>query len=218
MLALSQPAEAKIVYTAADKWLPLNRYFDLDLNHDGVKDFRFLLASLNWSTGFLRSLGADVANSSQPNGVYYSVSQNYACAPALRKGTKVGPKSPFTGAGAWLFLKSYPGGRHLSACHWLRVKQGYLGVRLMVRGLAHYGWVRLRYVEATTNQPTRAKLTGYAYESIPNKPIVTGQTEDSEKENTAAHSSTLTTPTREPATLGALAMGAPGLSIWRREE
>jgi hypothetical protein len=29
---------------------------------------------------------------------------------------------------------------------------------------------------------------------------------------------TFTAPTSQPATLGMLAMGAPGLSIWRREQ
>jgi hypothetical protein len=201
MLALVQSAEAKIVYTPADKWLPLNQNFYLDLNHDGVNDFRFWLASANWSTGFskgfLRSLAVEVAESSQSkNAFYYSVSQHDLCAPALRKGIKVGPKSPFTGpAGPWLFLKSYQSSEHHSACKWLGVKQAYLGVRFMIKGEAHYGWIRLGYMEASTNQPTRAKQTGYAYETIPNKPIITGKTHG-----------------KDNATLGRLAQGASGLS------
>jgi hypothetical protein len=167
MLALAHPAEAKIVYTPANKWLPLNQNFYLDLNHDGIKDFRFWLASINWSTrfskGFLHSLDVEVAESDQSkNAFYYSVSQFCLCAPALRKGTKVGPKSPFTGpAGPWLFLRSYQSGEHRSACKWLGVKEAYLGVRFIIKGRAHYGWVRLAYMRASTNR-TRAKLTGYA--------------------------------------------------------
>ncbi len=38
MLALAQPAEAKIVYTKADVVIDLNSYL-LDLDHDGVNDF-----------------------------------------------------------------------------------------------------------------------------------------------------------------------------------
>ena len=224
MLAWAQPAEAKIVYTPADKWLPLNQKFFLDLNHDGINDFRFELDSANWSTlfsrGFLRSLAVEVAQSSQSkNAFYYSVSQRDLCAPALRKGTKIGPKSPFTGpAGPWLFLRSDQSGVPHSACKWLGVKQAYLGVSFMIKGQAHYGWVRLGYMQASTNAPMRAKLTGYAYESIPNKPIIAGEIKNSEDENIAAPNSSLSTPTREPATLGALAVGAAGLFLWRREE
>ena len=39
ILSLSQAAEAKVVYTPAHKWLPLNQYFYIDLNHDGENDF-----------------------------------------------------------------------------------------------------------------------------------------------------------------------------------
>jgi len=205
ILALSQPAEAKIVYTPADKWLPLNQTFYLDLNHDGVNDFRFRLDSANWSTslsrGFIRSLGVEVAESSQSkNAFYYSVSQYDLCAPPLRKGKTVGPKSPFTGpAGPWLFLKSSQSGEHHSGCRWLGVKQAYLGVRFMIKGQAHYGWVRLGYMEASTNQPTRAKLTGYAYETVPDKPIVAGRTKDTQDGIELSGT--------EPATLGRLALG-----------
>jgi hypothetical protein len=169
MLALGQPVEAKIVYTPADKWLPLNENFYLDLNHDGVNDFRFGLASANWSTGFLRSSAVEVGEPSESkNAFYYSVNQLDLCAPALPKETKVGPKSPFTGpAGPWLFVKTFQSGELHSACHWLGVKQAYLGVRFTINGHAHYGWVRLGYMEASTDQPPRAKLTGYAYETSP---------------------------------------------------
>jgi hypothetical protein len=221
ILALAQPAEAKIVYTPADKWLPVNKNFYIDLNHDGVNDFRFSLAYAKWSSTFsrgsLRSLAVEVGESNQlKNAFVYSVSQNDLCAPALPKGTKVGPKSPFTGpAGPWLFLKSYQSGEHHSACRWLGVKkQAYLGLRFTIKGLVHYGWARLGYI--STDQRPKAKLTGYAYETIPNKPIVTGRTKDSE--DIEAASASLTTPTPQSATLGALAVGASGLSIWRREE
>jgi hypothetical protein len=64
----------------------------------------------------------------------------------------------------------------------------------------------------------KATLTGYAYESIPNKPIIAGRTKGPDEASFEGPNAALTLPTREPATLAALAMGAPGLSIWRREE
>jgi hypothetical protein len=66
-----------------------------------------------------------------------------------------------------------------------------------------------------TQQKFSATVTGYAYETIPGKAIVAGATKGpDDAEPTAA----LSSHTPEPVTLGALALGAPGLSIWRRTE
>jgi hypothetical protein len=87
-------------------------------------------------------------------------------------------------------------------------------LRFQIKGKTHYGWARLNV--SVHKLSIVATLTGYAYETIPNKSIIAGRTkgpDDMEQPDAA-----LTTPTPEPATLGALAMGARGLSIWRREE
>jgi hypothetical protein len=70
------------------------------------------------------------------------------------------------------------------------------------------------------NHTVTGLLTGYAYETIPNKPIVTGKTKgpDEDSRLEPPSSVTLTAATSKPATLGMLAMGARGLSIWRRED
>ena len=41
MLALSQPAEAKIVYSPAHRLIESGQTVSLDLNHDGKADFSF---------------------------------------------------------------------------------------------------------------------------------------------------------------------------------
>jgi hypothetical protein len=64
-------------------------------------------------------------------------------------------------------------------------------------------------------------LTGYAYETSPGKGIVAGQTKGMDDSNIEQPDAVLTTPipdSPQPATLGALAMGAPGLPIWRRKD
>jgi hypothetical protein len=95
----------------------------------------------------------------------------------------------------------------------VNVSGRYLGLRFTIKTQTHYGWARLSVqVSGTTVTGT---LTGYAYETIANKPIIAGRTKGPDDgEPTASFS----TPTSEPATLGALAMGAPGLAIWRRKE
>jgi hypothetical protein len=70
----------------------------------------------------------------------------------------------------------------------------------------------------SVNALTRAiatTLTGYAFETIPGKAIITGATKGPDDIEPNA---SFGMPTPEPATLSALAMEAPGLSIRRRKE
>jgi hypothetical protein len=97
---------------------------------------------------------------------------------------------------------------------WLNVRQAYLGIRFLIKGNVHYGWARVKVVQDSKHKFV-AIVTGYAYETIPGKPIIAGATKGpDDAEPTAA----LSSHTPEPVTLGALALGAPGLSIWRRKE
>jgi hypothetical protein len=57
----------------------------------------------------------------------------------------------------------------------------------------------------------------HAYETVPNEAIIAGQTKGPEEGESRPASATRDAPTA-PVSLGLLAMGAPGLSIWRREE
>jgi hypothetical protein len=63
-------------------------------------------------------------------------------------------------------------------------------------------------------------LTGYAYETIPNKSIIAGRTKGTDEVSKVERPlpEVVRASAPRPATLGMLAMGAPGLSIWRREE
>jgi hypothetical protein len=93
------------------------------------------------------------------------------------------------------------------------VKDRYLGLKFKIKGRLHFGWARMT-VTITKNRFT-ATLTGYAYETIPGKGIVAGRTNGADDGEQSQ--ATPVTPTPDP-TLGALAMGAPGLYIWRRKE
>jgi hypothetical protein len=207
-LALAQSAEAKIVYTPAHQTLPINKPFYLDLNHDGKNDFQFNLGS-HARDDFLRVRGLN----QKGNGIWWvTTSRSSNCAAALNKGMTVGPKAPFRPSYLWMFFYGSSFGGAGSACPWLRQNQTYLGLRFIVRGKVHFGWARFTTREGF---PPSAELTGYAYETIPGKAIRTGATKgpDDIEPTTSLH-----TRTPEPATLGLLALGAPGLAIWRREE
>jgi len=209
-LALSQSAEAKVVYTPAHKWLPLNYYY-IDLNHDGVNDFRFGLWSNSYNPGFARRLGVSYAADSQSqNEIYSCDSQGFwLCAAALPAGQEVGPRSPgfrsrLHRAVMFSVFSNPDCSSYWNNGPWLNVKgQAYLGVRFAIKGRVHYGWVRLGHI--SHDKPIRALLMGYAYETIPNKAIITGKEHGTDDDASAA-------------TLGRLALGANARTAQQEKE
>jgi len=217
MLALAQSSEAKIVYTPAHKQLPLNRVLNLDLNHDRISDFQFFLNSRHTSAGVLYSLIVQPGQPNQLSNRVVMAAGDLICAAALPKGARISSKNKFYLGPIEMFIRQvFSTGGTASYCPWRKIsgkKQAYLGLEFSIKGKVHFAWARFGDIHPG-HTPT-AELTGYAYETIPNKPIIAGATKGPEDaEPTAAFSS----QTPEPATLGALALGAPGLSIWRRKE
>jgi hypothetical protein len=98
---------------------------------------------------------------------------------------------------------------------WVNVSDRYLGLKFKINGKFHYGWARLNVKVLRGQFKITATLTGFAYETIPGKAIIAGATKGPDDAEPAA---SLHSPTPEPAALGMLAVGAPGLSICRREE
>jgi hypothetical protein len=84
----------------------------------------------------------------------------------------------------------------------------YLGFGFKIHGHTHYGWARISMGSASGR--LKAVLLGYAYETIAGKAIIAGATSGPDDAELTA---SFTMPIPEPATLGALAMGATGLSI-----
>jgi hypothetical protein len=209
VLALAQSAQATIVYTKTHVVIGTNQIYELDLNHDGIADFKISNHSFFTDT-IVASLSALPARAN--NAVVGKQPQvgfpHYAY--ALLPGARVGPKQPLSGAlMAWSFGASR-GGR------WANVRGRYLGLKFLIRGKVHYGWARLNVTVG--NSKITATLTGYAYETIPNNPIIAGKTKGPDEATVEESNAALNLPTPEPATLGLLALGSPGLSIWRREE
>ena len=54
--------------------------------------------------------------------------------------------------------------------------QAYLGLKFTIKGTIHFGWARVKVDTLQTQQKFSATLTGYAYETIPGKPIIAGAT------------------------------------------
>jgi hypothetical protein len=198
LLALAQPAEAKIVYTPTHHVIAHGGSFNLDLNHDGIIDFK--LRNTFWSntsTGYSRLFVKPAAGNGADGrkGLH-------SFAFALQAGTKVGPGDDFPGT-QMLSFGAGPGGIYYSG-YWLNVNNRYLGLKFKIKGQNHFGWARLSVHVDQHPYQIAATITGYAYETIPNKAIITGKTKGPDV-------------ITEPASLGALAAGAKGLHTWRQK-
>ena len=74
----------------------------------------------------------------------------------------------------------------------------YLGLKFLIRGKVHYGWARLNVTVG--NSKITATLTGYAYETIPNNPIIAGKTKGPDEATVQELNAALNLPIPEPAT------------------
>ena len=65
------------------------------------------------------------------------------------------------------------------------VRDRYLGLKFLIKGKVHYGWASMNF--HIYNYHPDVVLTGYAYETTPNKAITTGKTKDNASPNTLGH-------------------------------
>jgi len=212
LLALAQPSEAEIVYTSANVVISARilHSYALDLNQDGTTDF-FLNATSRQSIDQSGGTSRIIARPAHSNGVV-GYGGNAA---ALRAGQPIGIGRKFRGF-LMASLFTFIGTEFQFRGRWANVVNRYLGLKFQIDGQTHYGWARLNVGGKTLT----ARLTGYAYETIPNKPIICGREKGADETRgvDGPNPAALDTPTPEPATLGLLAMGSPTLSVWRRKE
>ncbi len=187
------PAQAEVVYTPVQK--NLDQHYQLDLNNDGIADFHFHSSSLS-GFGHLEVFPSVTAN--KIVAVHQRCYFSSMAAGALVSGAEIGPDTP------QLAQANCMAGEFETSVNgpWLGTKDRYLGFSFLISGKKHYGWARLS-MQVFGCYGCIGKILGYAYETIPNKPIVAG-----DEGNTAKTSA-------EP-TLGALALGATALNLWRK--
>jgi hypothetical protein len=198
LLALVQPSEARILYTKAHRVIGFDSDYKLDLNHDGKADFIIYHNAHVSDSGHASSLSVSAASSALKNEAEGTVGGRSLLAAALERGARI-PKNRFSHralmayACTAIFCTKYDYNRG----KWINVTNRYLGLKFRIHGKTHYGWARLT-VQVQYPATIAATLTGYAYETIPNKPIKAGQTHD-----------------RDETTLGHLATGASAIPVWR---
>jgi hypothetical protein len=179
-MASVQPAHAKIVYTGAHHRLPLNKDFFLDLNHDGIKDFRFHVLTSDVNVRGTSGTQDSAFLWAYPQGTANQVIGKQPYASALRAGARIGPKGLFNPGrgtmGGVIFEGFQPQYLGPWAASGQPVNRRYVGLKFIINGKVHFGWARFNVrVYRNPESTVHAVLTGYAYETIPNKPIIAGK-------------------------------------------
>jgi len=194
VLALSGSAEAKIVYTPTHVVMNTSNdiYHPLDLNNDGVKDFSFIAYH---KTGMSSQFAILRCNPLATNDILGGKDEA-----ALRTGIRVGTGVHYPSHISMAHIGIFTDGSSIQG-PWANggkgVKDRYLGLKFAINGKTHYGWARLNVkIGYNIGVYIKATLTGYAYETIPNKAIITGKTKGPD------------VITVQPGTLGHLARGA----------
>jgi len=212
LFVLSSPAEGKIVYTAAHKTIFPNTTLFIDLNNDGTQDFSISNRASHGGTSHNKFYNGDVVLSGLGRSTNAAVPY-YQFVAALNPRVTVGSQTRFGGSG-FMFNCVVTNSFGSQTGPWSQVKSRYLGLRFSINGQIHYGWARLSSKLGTLPCQVTLVLSGYAYETVPNKSIETGKMSGPDSaEGPESNNETL-----NDNSLGFLALGASGLSIWKRNK
>jgi hypothetical protein len=220
LLALVQPAEGEIVVTHVN--IPICGS-TIDLNKDGKPDFSFPCYASQYEHSFyVKMMVAPLTGGKAVGGARASAGP-YAS--ALSSGAKIGPSAHFSSSVGieQLQVERSGGGQSISSTsayslvgQWGNKGSRYLGVKFLIQGQTHYGWIRMSVTRPNHHaQSLNGTITEFAYETTANKAITAGATKDD--------SASAKQPDKGPqkpkgASLGILALGTEGIPMWRREK
>ena len=205
VLALAAPSQAEVVYTPTHVRIPFS--FDrglgykLDVNGDGVPDFQLVNSSFGRGGN---DLVGPAAHGNLVIGMGVSAS-------ALTSGASIGPDGPFAhraNDGTFMAGCFDSSGSTVTRGPWVDTRNRYLDLKFLINGEYHFGWARISI------DCDDMLLTGYAYETVANKPIIAGQQSGSEE--AANIPATPGTSVNARTTLGSLALGSAGFVAWRK--
>ena len=213
LLSLAQPAEGSVVVTNTNLNVSGLSMVTIDLDNNGTKDFQFSLGVGGYDHSFYATVAVRPLTGGKAVGGHRGLLGAYAS--ALASGGNIGPSAHFSSSGARGRLTIERSAGTVSGSSFYRLYgpwgngtgDHFLGVKFLINGSTHYGWVRLSVTIRNRNQA--ATITQYAYETVANKKLSAGATTD------AVESTNI--PVRPKQSLGALALGADGLSLWPRK-
>jgi hypothetical protein len=215
LVATSTPAEARIIYSNTDIRIGY-RPIEIDLDHDGVPDF-VITPCLAYYHSTRLIVGPQVLGNA------LQVVPDAVGAAAGFRGMTNGPGNSFRvnsgfcnstnrvmpdGIGMATSLNYFS--FHSVRGPWVNTTNRYLGLKFVISGQTHYGWARV-----SVNSGLTGKLTGYAYETVPNTQIIEGATSDFAALDAPD-------PLDQPVapsfpSLGMLARGFDAFPLWRRD-
>jgi hypothetical protein len=206
--ALALPAAAQapvghIVYVPANIAIsaPGGGAIQLDLNSDGITDFTITTTagSSSFNSQFFKHAGVfetPAAGNSAIGKRALKAGEAIDLGGQFRSSQVEIAKENFFAASG--HFGSYSNGA------FKHVTDRYLGVKFLIGGQMHEGWVRIS-MKCSFGDIT-GTITGYAYDTVPNETgLIAGQIRST---GTSASSA-------QPASLGKLAKGAAGLAMWR---
>jgi hypothetical protein len=199
-MSLAPVAEAKIIYTPTHIQIPPNSHsLIIDFNYEPKhRDADLFLNRFSRGGSGISTSGMGIAGAGYDR-AFDAVASASGLAAALRPGARMGPHNHVTAQGLMAVIThTETGERTTWRGQWANsgkgLKNGYLGLKFTLNGEIHYGWARVS-LTVKGNRIATATLTGYAFETIPNKSIIIGKTQGADV-------------IVEPATLGDLAAGA----------
>ncbi len=212
-LSAAPQASAKIVYTAAN--ITVTGGTTLDLNGDGIADFSFVFEPGIHSSALAinrLTIGNSILCGLKPPCVDAEAAGLAQAVGPLRGFAGTSYTNAFSGRGVFMAFFIGYGGQTYFIGPWANVSNHYVGFKFLIAGKVHYGWARMSV--GNWNNGGAVTISGYAYETIPNQRIFTGQ-----ESGLPAEESSVPASASQPAgaSLGALAGGAGTLPLWRRE-
>jgi hypothetical protein len=197
LLASAAPSQAKVVYTPDNQQIRPNVGLSLSLNHNGVANFVFS----NFYSSTSSTLNLSIAPVNPSNEIFSTGAGGLSVfAAALPAGVQIGPDGKFRrrhGEG----MANGEDTEGVCQGPWIHAHNQYLGLKFIINGEVHFGWARLN-VSCVYPHAVNAILTGYAYETVANQPIIAGETTGSDV-------------SVDPGTLGNLARGAAARNAYR---
>lgn len=225
LVSVPTPADAEIIYTPCNIPMaqggngPYPGLTALDLNNDGVADFQFsnyIYETQGMGESYLRITPQQAGN--QIAGVKIA-GQRQVTASVLAPDVRVGPNANFGSypQGINMAIEAFGTFSGFGSGNWSKVETAFLGLKFVISGQVHYGWALVKF--PNPGGFTSASIYGYAYESVPNKPIITGQTHgtvEKTQQSTKPFTSESSTIDSGARTLGWLAAGSRGLPVGRQ--
>jgi hypothetical protein len=199
-------AQAKVVFTPNNTVLHANHHLDVDLNNDGKTDIRVSVASFKSSNSyFVAQLWAAGAPGNSVDDVG-GTSYKRGWAKALAAGAQIGRSAVFLNRGVMI-------GADVGVVtngYFENTTDRFVGVSFQINGTTHYGWIGFRQVTYLKEEgDITATLTGWAYETEANTPIIAGDEGSGASDGESAKAA-------EPTSLELLAAGNVAMAEWRR--